>query len=61
MSYIESYQCDVCGDKKGEGGDPVAASSCAFGWREAPLRGTMRWNTDGSVDDSAACRSGFSL
>ena len=21
MSYIESYQCDVCGDKKGEGGD----------------------------------------
>ena len=21
MAYIESYQCDVCGDKKGEGGD----------------------------------------
>jgi hypothetical protein len=20
MAYTESYQCDVCGDKKGEGG-----------------------------------------
>jgi hypothetical protein len=46
MSYIESYQCDVCGDKKGEGGD----------WWLAMCR-----DADGSVDDAAACGAGFAL
>jgi hypothetical protein len=47
MSYIESYQCDVCGDKKGEGGDWwLAWVDCFPGEKpeeDQPLIKLTRW------------------
>ena len=47
MAYIESYQCDVCGDKKGEGGDWwLAWVDCFQGEKpeeDQPLIKLTRW------------------
>ena len=49
MAYIESYQCDVCGDKKGEGGDWwLAWVDCFQGEKpeeDQPLIKLTRWQT----------------
>jgi hypothetical protein len=49
MAYIESYQCDVCGDKKGEGGDWwLAWVDCFQGEKpeeDQPLIKLTRWQS----------------
>ncbi len=49
MSYSESYQCDVCGDKKGVGGDWWLAWVDCFQGENAgedqPLIKLTRWQT----------------
>src|ERR1700735_5208793 len=49
MAYIESFQCDVCGDKKGEGGDWwLAWVDCFQGEKpeeDQPLIKLTRWQS----------------
>ena len=49
MAYIESYQCDVCGDKKGEDGDWWPAwVDCFHGEKpeqDQPLIKLTRWQS----------------
>jgi len=49
MAHIESYQCDVCGDKKGEDGDWwLAWVDCFHGEKreqDQPLIKLTRWQS----------------